>query len=277
MLAFLGWRRRCLLLLLLLLLLLPAAVPLISLTLLPILPSPSPPFVVVPTSATTSSATASSSTSPTATSAAVHWTTVIGIVPPAGTLMRRTGVRSAVLPAGDHPTGDLGHPVRSRLVRCPGHHHLGRISAHLLRHVSGERCRTIGVGSPGELLWVLGLLWLWRRLLLLRTTLGLAVLGVAAVLLRGLAVVVLLVGIGSRWLLALGWWRCRSLLRRGRTTVLLLLGRRRWRRSARTGHLHVLRHLSRMLLHRAAVGHGGSGVPAHGHGVLWVGQGSSCK
>ena len=167
--------------------------------------------------------------------------------------MRRTGVRSAVLPTGDHPTGDLGHPVRSRLVRCPGHHHLGRIPAHLLRHVPmGKRCCAVGVGCSGELLWVLGLLWLRRRLLLLRTTLGLAVLGVAAVLLRGLAVVFLLVG-------------------RRRTAVLLLL-LRRWR----TGHLHVLRHLSRML-HRAAVGHGGSGISAHGHGVLWVRHGSSCK
>ena len=176
--------------------------------------------------------------------------------------MRRTGVRSAVLPTGDHPTGDLGHPVRSRLVRCPGHHHLGRIPAHLLRHVPmGERCRAVGVGCSGELLWVLGLLWLRRWLLLLRTTLGLAVLGVAAVLLRGLAVVFLLVGRRRGW----------SRLRRGRTAVLLLLLRRR-----RTGHLHVLRHLSRML-HRAAVGHGGSGISAHGHGVLWVRHGSSCK
>lgn len=162
---------------------------------------------------------------------------------------------------------DLRHSIRSGLVGSTGHYHLGWISAHLLRHSVRERRCTVRIGGSGELLWLLWLLRLRRRLLLL---LSLVAVVDVALLLGGLAVVVLLVAVGlliCRWLLTLGWrWGLVGLRRR--TPV--LRGRWGWA-SWSAGHLHVLRHLG----HSTTVRHGCSWVPAHGHGVLWVGHGSS--
>ena len=259
----LGWWW-CFLLLLLLL----STLPLVALPLLPILPSTTAlALVVVPTSTTASAAAASSSSSAATASTAVHRTaTVVGII--SARTLRWAGVRSAVLSTRDHAAVDLRNSVRPR-VGTPWHYHLGRISGHLLRHSVRERRCTVRVGGSGELLWLLWLLRRRRRLLLLLAALGFAVLDVA-LLLGGLAVVVLLVAVGwliCRRLLALGWrWGLVGLRRR--TAV---LRRRRGWASRTAGHLHVLRHLG----HGTTVGHGGSWVPAHGHGVLWVAHGSS--